>query len=198
MKEMSVERASLDRSRPSAQGRDKERMLRYKAFSIAFSYPDDNFFKFFPQALPEKERLILIYDRLFRASGLWLYTTEYLAENEFQRAKALSDIMGFYHAFKVEPDKKRPDSLEAEFEFMHYLIFKRIHALEGNIKDCREKANICFDAEKKFFGEHIYPGAIAIARKISLQKENNFYIETAKDLSDFLKSEHIYLGRANR
>ena len=185
MKEMSVERASLDR----------ERMLRYKAFSIAFSYPDDGFFKFFPQALPEKEKLISIYDRLFRASEIWLYTTGHLAENEFQKAKTLSDIMGFYHAFKVEPDKKRPDSLEAEFEFMHYLIFKRIRALESNIKDYRAKADICFDAEKKFFSEHMYPGARAIARKISLQKEDNFYVETAKDLSDFLKSEKRYLGK---
>lgn len=170
-----------------------ERMARYKAFAVGFSYPDENFFKFFPQSPSHKEEIICLYDRLFRASEIWLYTTEYLAKNEFQRAGYLADIMGFYRAFKVEPQKERPDSLTAEFEFMHYLIFKRIHAFKNNIKDVKEKASICFDAEKKFFDEYLYPGAKKIAAKISSQTENNFYAEIAKDLTDFLKAEKKYL-----
>lgn len=171
-----------------------ERMAKYKAFAVAFSYPDENFFKFFPQALKEKEELASLYDRLFRTSEIWLYTAEHIAKNEFQRANYLADIMGFYRAFKVEPDKDRPDSLTAEFEFMHYLIFKRIHAIQGKVKDAKGKAAICFDAEKKFFDEHLYPGVKLIAAKIS-QTKNNFYGRTAKDMIDFLKSEKRYLRK---
>src|SRR3989338_81534 len=88
---------------------DKERMAKYKAFAAAFSYPNDEFFSLFPQALSRKEELTFLYDSLFRANEIWLYTTEYLAENEFQRSSYLADIMGFYKAFKVEPQQNRPD-----------------------------------------------------------------------------------------
>lgn len=171
-----------------------ERMAKYKAFANAFSYPDENFFKFFPQVLPEKEELLSLYDRLFRANEIWLYTIEYLAKNEFQRASLLADIMGFYRAFKLEPDKDRPDSLAAEFEFIHYLIFKRIHASENNIKDGKKKADICFDAEKKFFNEYLCPGARKIADKILSQTKNNFYADIAKEMLEFLKREKKVLN----
>lgn len=172
-----------------------ERMAKYKAFAVAFSYPDENFFKFFPQALKEKEELPSLYDRLFRTSEIWLYTAEYVAKNEFERANYLADIMGFYRAFKVEPNKDRPDSLTAEFEFMHYLIFKRIHAIQSKVKDAQGKASICFDAEKKFFDECLYPGVKLIAARVSSQAKNNFYTDIVKDMIDFLKSEKRYLGK---
>jgi len=174
---------------------DKARMAKYKTFAVAFSYPDENFFKFFPESLPRKKELVFLYDRLFRANEIWLYTTEYLAKNEFQRSHYLADIMGFYRAFKVEPEKDRPDSLTAEFEFMHYLIFKRIYAFENKIKDATKKASICLDAEKKFFDEYLYPGAKEIAAKISSQTSDNFYEGIAKDMLDFLKSEKRYLKK---
>lgn len=168
-------------------------MLRYKAFAVAFSYPDDEFFKFFPLPPSEKAKLVGLYDHLFRLNEIWLYTAEYTAENEFERAKALADIMGFYRAFKVEPSKDRPDSLTTELEFMHYLIFKRIHAIEKSIKGAKEKAAVSLDAEKSFFEEHLYPAAQRIAGKISSQTKDNFYAWAAKDLLNFLKSEKRYL-----
>ena len=196
-KETFADSASLNKSNSCTPKLDGERMRKYKAFSVAFSYPDDNFFKFFPKLLNKREKLISLYDRLFRREEIWLYTTEYLAENEFQRANALADIMGFYRAFKLEPDKKRPDSLETELEFMHYLIFKKIHVDRlGKGKD--EKSFICLDAQKKFFNEHIYPGANKIVNKISLQMGSNFYSDTAKELLNFLKSEKRYLGKSLR
>ena len=181
---MSADSASLE----------KERTAKYKTFAVAFSYPDDDFFKFFPQTISDRKELIDLYDNIFRASEVWLYSTEYLAKNEFQRSHLLADIMGFYRAFKVEPDKDRPDSLAAELEFMHYLISKRLYAVENNLKDARKKAGICRDAEKKFFNEHLYPGARKIADKILSHTKNNFYADIAEDMIEFLKSEKGYLG----
>lgn len=158
---------------------NRERMLKYKEFASAFSYPDE-------------EKLRPDYDRLFRAKEIWLYATEHLAKNEFQRANYLSDIMGFYRAFGVEPDRDRPDSLSAELEFMHYVIFKEIRALDR--EDSKEKVYVCVDAQKKFFTEYLYPAAKRIVESIRRQPEKNFYTEKARELLDFLESEKRILA----
>lgn len=147
-----------------------ERLLAYKALSAAFSYP-------------KKEGLKIEYDRLFRSNEIWLYGAEYLAENEFQRAHMLSDIMGFYKAFGLDIENNRPDSLEAELEFMHYLIFKEINAPDT------EKASICRDAQNKFFNEHLYPAGKKIAERIIPLSKNKFYTNAGRKLSGFLESE---------
>lgn len=184
-KETCIESVSRD---PSVL---KERMLRYKTFAVAFSYPDEGFFKFFPDLISEKDNLTSEYDKLFRTKEIWLYTTEYLAKNEFQRSNYLADIMGFYRAFGVEPDKDRPDSLSGEFEFMHYLIFKLIHAGKG--KDAKDKAYVCIDAQKKFFSEYLYPAAKKISEAICKQSEKSFYKDMASEMLEFLESEKGFL-----
>lgn len=168
---------------------DKERTVMYKTFSVAFSYPDDKLFTLFSFKDEEKKELISEYDRLFRTDDIWLYGTEYCAKNEFQRAQYLSDIMGFYNAFGLEPDRDRPDSLHAELEFMHYLIFKQHHALEKNDAG---NALICLDAQKKFFNEHLYPAAKKIAEAIISKGKNNFYVQTGNEMLWFLESEEKF------
>ncbi len=183
---------------PESISVDKERMLEYKTLAAAFSYPDDSFFTFFPELLHEKEKLIVEYDRLFRANEVWLYGTEHLAKNDFQRSNGLADIMGFYRAFALEPDNDRPDSLSCELEFMHYLIFKRLHALESEDSvDAKEKAFICLDAQKKFFTEHLYPAAVKIAEAIISKTPNNLYLKIANEMLEFLESEKEILGEKN-
>lgn len=180
-KGMSTGSVSLDSNR--------ERMLKYKRFAVALSYPDGDFMAFYPELSPWREELVAEYDRLFRLDEIWLYGTEHVAENEFQRASMLADIMGFYRAFGLEPSKDRPDSLACELEFMHYLIFKRLYALGNNdIADAAEKALVCLDAQKKFFTEHLYSAAKKIAGSIVSQTENTFYLEIAQEMLTFLES----------
>lgn len=193
---MSTESVSPDTSIPSGQALsrveriDQERILKYKRFAVAFSYPDDSFFGFFPELSSKREELIAEYDRLFRISSIWLYGTEYLAKNEFQRANLLSDIMGFYKAFGVEPGKVRPDSLSSELEFMHYLIYKRLRALKlKDRKDTRQKQAVCLDCQKKFFSEHLLPAAKRIAEKIIARSKDGFYKEASLEMLNFLKKE---------
>lgn len=158
-----------------------ERLLAYKRFSAAFGSPD-------------KKELLAEYDLLFRAKEIWLYSVEYLAENEFQRVNYLSDISGFYRAFGLETDKERPDFLNIELEFMHILIAKQMYALSSKIDGPQEKAAICMDAQKKFFNTYVYPGAKKIAEKIIAQSEANFYKREAIEMLEFLESEMKYLG----
>ncbi len=192
-KEMSIDSALHNPESAEGLSCDRERMLRYKKFAAAFSYPDDNFFKFFPDTGYKREILCLEYDRLFRANEVWLYGSEYKAENEFQRVNDLSDISGFYKAFGLSPDKDRPDSLRCELEFMYYIIFKKLHALEGDDIDNRgEKVYVCADTQKKFFNEHLYPAAKKIGKKIISKAKDKFYAEAAKELLGFLESERRF------
>ena len=176
--------------------RDKERMLRYKTFAVAFSYPGPELFSVFPELSAEKEQLSLEYDRLFRAKKIWLYGVECQASTLPQRANYLSDIMGFYRAFGLEPDGDRPDSLSSEMEFMYYLIFKKLKALEeGNTRAAKENEFVCLDAQKKFFSEHLYPAATKIAQAIiSGAARDSFYADVSREVLDFMKKEKHSLG----
>lgn len=181
----------------SRNGRiDGERLAKYKAFSVAFYYPDDTFFDFFSIPRSEREQVISEYDLLFRAGEIWLYSTEHRAKHEFQRANYLSDIMGFYRAFGVEPHADRPDSLSGELEFMHFLIFKENRALVNNDSEAsQEKAALCHDIQKKFFTEHLYPAAKKITDDIISQSDGSFYKDIAEEMIDFLESEKVFFER---
>ena len=196
---MSTESALPDNSELSSLSidtkNDDQRMRQYKTLAAAFSYPDDSFFDHFPDLMDDKQSLMVEYDRLFRAGIVWMYGAEYLAKNEFQRANILSDIMGFYTAFGLEPDKERPDSITCEMEFMYGLILKRDRASRLPADDqSKEKIDVCFDAEKKFFIQHLEPVAVLIAEKIISQSENRFYVNIAKDMLEFLASEREHFG----
>ncbi len=190
-KEMSTESASHNTETQI----DIERMRQYKTLAAAFSYPDDSFFDHFPDLMDDKQSLMVEYDRLFRTGIVWIYSAEHLAKNEFQRANILSDIMGFYTAFGMEPDKERPDSITCEMEFMYGLILKRDRASRLSADDqSKEKIDVCFDAEKKFFIQYLEPAAVLIAEKMISQSENCFYVNIAKDMLEFLASEREHFG----
>lgn len=169
---------------------DSDRLLKYKTFAAAFTYPGDNFFALWPEFASDRTACWKEYDRIFRANEIWLYGSEHLIRNEFQRSRMLADIMGFYRAFNVEPENDRPDALNSELEFMHYLIFKQQHTLKGE-PDAKAKKNeaICLTAQKKFFNEHLYPAAQKITEKIIDQSESDFYIRVSKELVKFLEEE---------
>ncbi len=172
---------------------EEERLLKYKLFAMAYSYPDDSFFEIFRNLKKERENLVVEYDRLFRAKEIWLYSTEYQAENEFQRSNYLSDITGFYKAFGLQSSRDRPDSLSSEFEFMHYLIFKTQKA-ERKMDDPsrEEKISVCQDAQKKFFLEHILLAAQKIGAAVISKTSHWFYAGISQEMLDFLKKEQDY------
>lgn len=197
-KETCTESVSPDTRPGSTLSVDQQRMLNYETLAVAFSYPDDGFCVSFPEFADEAESAKFEYDRLFRAGEVWLYGAEYLTTNEFQRAALMSDIMGFYMAFGLEPDKERPDSIVCELEFMHYLIFKRQRLRMGSADDdAQEKSNVCRDAERKFFAEHLEPAATHLANKVLAASRHAFYRQAAEEMLVFLESERNHFGLAS-
>jgi TorA maturation chaperone TorD len=169
---------------------DTDRMACYAALAAAFSYPGPSLFQSWPQWAGDEQGMVAEYDRLFRAQSLWLYGAEHLAENEFQRARLLSDIMGFYRAFGIEPDKDRPDALACELEFMHCLILKHHRIAGGAVSDpTGDKAEVCRQAQRTFFEEHLAPAVVRIASEVQLRTTHPFYRQAADDLLRLLEAE---------
>jgi TorA maturation chaperone TorD len=180
--------ASLD-----ATHRTWDRLAMYKALSVAFAYPDGPFFTCFPQLTGDRDALVADYDRLFRTGTVWLYGAEHLADNEFQRVDYLADINGFYRAFGLQPCNDRPDALTSELEFMYYLVFKwDVAAQAGNV----EHADVCLNAQRKFFADHLLPGAMRIAQTIITRAPDGFYAAVAAEMVEFLERESDLLRAA--
>ena len=162
-----------------------------------FSYPGDAFHSRFPEASRGLDGLREEYDKLFRSDEIWLYGAEYTAKNEFQRVECLADIMGFYKAFGVEPRCDRPDALECELEFMHYLIFKNIRAVENPVKQGGEdRSAVCLEAQSKFFNRHLYAPANRISELVISKTQSNFYAGGAEKLLEFMEAEKKSLVNA--
>jgi len=175
---------------------DFERMWQYKRLAVALTYPDASLAVFFPDLAYAADQFAREYDRLFRAKEIWLYSAEYLARNEFERVQLLADVAGFYRAFGVAAHHDRPDALACEFEFMHYLIYKQRYAQENHA--LADKAALCFDAQRKFFTEHLYPAASQAARAIAAHSDNAFYQHVAAEMLAFLEAEATRLGEEYR
>ena len=180
----------------SPDGPTIERMTHYRTLSALFMYPDDAFFSLFPGFAERRDEIEASYDRLFRGGTVWLFGAEHLVENEFQRAKQLADIVGFYTAFGVEPNLERPDALPNELEFMHYLILKAQNA--DDLPDGAGKRDVCEDAQRKFFSTHFYPAARIIVDKLLACDGEDFYGEAAQELGDFIETEKMLMDSLNQ
>ena len=138
------------------------------------------------------------HDVLFREKSIWLFGGEHLAKHEFQRGHLLADIMGFYRAFGVVPQQERPDALSSELEFMHFLIFKQMHAKElGNQEEEESKSQVCLEAQVKFCLEHLYPAVMEITEKILAEASSEFYKMVSTELREFMELEVQHFQQLN-
>lgn len=93
------------------------------------------------------------YVRLFEMGAAPPCETAYTcAENMEHRTYELADIAGFYRAFNVKQSTGTPDHIKAELEFMALIMVKELLAHENSNT---EAAEICRDARRKFYREHL-------------------------------------------
>lgn len=93
----------------------------------------------------------------------------------------LADIAGFYRAFGLNAVGERVDHISVELEFMSFLLIKEALAPD------KEKAEICMDALKKFFNEHIVTWIFTACNE--MKKLSPFYASVAEFLEAFMKYE---------
>ena len=157
-----------------------------------------------------REELAEAHDQIF---GLVLskecppYESEYSSQSfSVSRSHRMADVAGFYRAFGVEVSddrRERPDHIALELEFMSYLIAKETRALEAGGAEAAERAEICRDAQRKFFAEHLgwwLPAfAMALRRKAGDESESpgapeNFHSALGSVLAAFTAVERMALG----
>ncbi|MBI5725157.1 MAG: molecular chaperone TorD family protein [Planctomycetes bacterium] len=106
-----------------------------------------------------------------------------------QRTSLLSDVMAFYRAFGVIPDRQRPDHLCCELEFLHVLSLKEARARRAG-QD--ERADICADARRKFLAEHLRPWVSAVVKMVRARahrKDDGFYLKLVQCLQVMMEEE---------
>ena len=142
-----------------------------------------------------KDDFCTAYDRVF---GLLIsrecppYETEYCPQTfSVYRSQHLADIAGFYRAFGLEPSHKSPerhDHIALELEFMAWLNTKTLYALEQGDED---NANLCRDAQVRFFKEHLAWWITAFALALRKQADG---IRDERDLALPPQSLHGAIG----
>ncbi len=104
-------------------------------------------------------------------SGVPAYELEYGEAHSRREPQELADITGFYNAFGLKVSDRlseRGDHVCVECEFMHFLIYKEIVALE---EGAEEKAMICREAGQRFLSDHFGRWLPTFARRLSKKSE---------------------------
>jgi TorA maturation chaperone TorD len=82
--------------------------------------------------------------------------------------------------------KELPDHIAVELEFMYYLIYKEMEALE---KSEKEKALAFGETRNRFFNRFLSPWIPPFCEKIKETTDNHFYIALADCLSIFIANQ---------
>lgn len=182
-----------------------ERTYLYKFFSLLFMYPTEqtlfqisnlNSKPLNPETFKLLNSLTLqewqnLYVQTFGhiAADIPLYESNYFPDNVFKESQRLADIGAFYKAFGVkiaQNTKEKLDHISLELEFMSYLLSKEIYATDNDNVEAQE---ICIDAQKKFFIEHLGKWAPKFCERLQKHSHNALYTTTATFFQSFIKQE---------
>jgi TorA maturation chaperone TorD len=112
----------------------------------------------------------------------------------FYRCQRLADIGGFYQAFGLQVSTRageRLDHITAQAEFLYVLLAKEAAAQDaGN----QEGVEICRDARRKFFQEHVGWWLPAFAHVLSRVAPIGYYSQLATLIAGVSALERVALG----
>lgn len=110
------------------------------------------------------------------------------------RSQRLADVAGFYQAFSLQVSSRageRLDHITVEAEFLYLLLAKEAAALHaGN----QEGAEVCRDARRKFFQEHVGWWLPGFARVLSRIAPSRYYRHLASLTAGVSALERVSLG----
>ncbi|MBM4435802.1 MAG: molecular chaperone TorD family protein [Actinobacteria bacterium] len=135
------------------------------------------------------DTLRLAYGRLFVGQDPCFLNEGDFRGRAFDRPNILADVMGFYHAFGVDPSQlsaERPDFLGTELEFVALLHVKEGLARDGARPD---QAAICEAARRRFVEEHLTRWAPAFCAELRKRTHEPFYLALATMLDGLLARE---------
>lgn len=116
-------------------------------------------------------------------------TTYTCIENMENRAYELADIAGFYRAFNVKQAAATPDHIRAELEFMALMMVKELLAHENSNAAAAE---ICRDARRKFYVEHLSRWVGEWTKKVKENARKPLYIRLTELIARII-SKHEWV-----
>lgn len=124
-----------------------------------------------------------------------LCEVEYEANTDITyRSQRLADIAGFYQAFGLQVSNRageRLDHVTLQAEFLYVLLAKEVAASQ---EENQEAAEICREARRKFFEEHVGWWLPAFSRLLSRLAPGKFYSELAVLTASLSAAERVCLG----
>lgn len=136
-----------------------------------------------------EEDLLVEYARLFVGPNELLappYGSVYLEEGRKVMGESTAGVMEFYKAEGLTMDEQfqnLPDHIAAEMEFMYYLAYHQVEALE---KNDTEKAVHFLNRQEIFLRTFLCPWVAPFCEKIKQGTENGFYQALADCLAAFI------------
>ena len=117
------------------------------------------------------------------------YGSVYLDGERRVMGNSTMEVIRLYEEAGLAMDKdfkELPDHIAVELEFMYYLIYKEVEALEKLEKD---KALAFREIRNHFFNRFFSPWIPPFWEKIKETTDNNFYIALADCLSTFITNQ---------
>ena len=129
------------------------------------------------------------------------YELEYGEEHSHREPQELADITAFYQAFGLQVSEKsheRGDHISTECEFMHFLLYKSVYAIERSEE---EHASICEEASLRFLTDHLACWMPAFAIRLRQTSQSAWMRAIADFCISFILTEceiqHIEAGDQN-
>jgi len=135
------------------------------------------------------EELLVDYSRLFVGPTELLaapYGSVYLEKEGRVMGDSTMAAVAFYESRGLVMDtdfKEVPDHIAVELEFMSYLIFKEIEAIEGKNRTAAASA---LEAQELFMNNFLRPWADTFAGRMAVAAETGYYKALAGCLSAFV------------
>ncbi len=117
------------------------------------------------------------------------YGSVYLDGGRRVMGNSTMEVIRLYEEAGLVMDKdfkELPDHIAVELEFMYYLIYKEVEALEKSEKD---KALAFGEIRNHFFNRFLSPWIPPFCEKIKETTDNHFYIALADCLSTFVSKK---------
>lgn len=140
------------------------------------------------------EELLVDYSKLFVGPAELLaapYGSVYLEKERRLMGDSTMAVIDFYKSRGLVMDtdfKEVPDHIAVELEFMYYLVFKEIEAIEAKKM---EEAVAALESQEIFMTGFLRPWADKFADKMTEGAETGFYKALAGCLSAFLYKTDI-------
>jgi TorA maturation chaperone TorD len=117
------------------------------------------------------------------------YGSIYLDGERRVMGDSTMEVVRIYEKAGLATDKEfkeLPDHIAVELEFMYYLIYKEVEALEKLEKD---KALALEETRNHFFNRFLSPWVPSFCQKIKEATDNHFYLALANCLSTFVTNQ---------